>query len=408
MLLSGVMTFAALAAAQQIADEVDAWGMPQLRALLPVAGMTLVEQQAERLRAHGAARMILLIDGIPAGLADAVDRIRARGLPVTLARTPHDVMTAAGDAGSVLLVADGLVAGETLWNAALSGGYPVILTTRDTPMTTALERIDAETRWAGLALLDAAAAPALADAPADWDAQMYLLRSAVQQDVPRADCTSALFVSGDVALARSGEGAAEAANRLLSGETRSEAGLFARWLVGPLIQLGAPALLARQNSGKWAHGVGLAALAGGAGATIFALPSVAIGCGLLAALAQQSAAYVARFRPETGLWRRAGSAQFIAQLLLLFAVGCLARTGITTSLSTVFAAGIPPMLLALSRLLAGRLSASALWPDAFLFWSGAAVGLATLGVSGGLAAATLAALALMLFGVRPASPEKAV
>ena len=84
------MTRIALAAAEQLADAVDAWGMPGLRALLPVAGMSIVEHQAEQARAMGCDAFLLLIDALPAALTEAVDRIRARGLPVQLVRNASD------------------------------------------------------------------------------------------------------------------------------------------------------------------------------------------------------------------------------------------------------------------------------------------------------------------------------
>lgn len=311
------MTLIALAAAQTLADDVDAWGMPRLRALLPMAGMTVIEQQAESARRAGAERMLLLVDGVPSALAEVCDRIRARGLPVELVRDGSDVVRTAGEASRMLLVGDAIIASATAWRSIAAARSPILLVTDDSSSTQVLERIDAETRWAGLALLDNRSLGELANCPSDWDPQLFMFRAAVQSGVDRLDWDESQFVSGDMAVATSGSAIAALEQRAMAQADVREPGLGRRWLMGPLVRLCAAPLLARQNSGKAARLVSLA-LAFGAGGLVMAgqlLPGVALG--MVAMLAHVAGDFVARFRPEAGLWKRLAGFGLAVQIIVL-------------------------------------------------------------------------------------------
>lgn len=313
------MTIAALAAAQLLADDVDAWGMPMLRALLPLAGMTLIEQQAERARAVGVSCLLVLVDGVPPALAEACDRIRARGLTVELVRSGADVLRLAKGHDRLLLVADGLVAGDQAWAAQVAARVPSLLVTADVSVTQGLERIDAVSRWAGLASVPAAALSTLETSPRDWDPQLLLFRSAVQEGASRIAVDSALFVSGDMLVADSAEALIALERRLLSARADAVGGLGRRHFVGPVVRLFAGRLLGYHRSGIIARL--LAPLAFVAAGTCFLLgmPWIAVGCGLAGVFADEAAVFVAQFRSESRLWSRIGKIALVCQLLALLA-----------------------------------------------------------------------------------------
>ncbi|MFM6854686.1 MAG: hypothetical protein ACKOUM_11465, partial [Sphingopyxis sp.] len=288
------MSVIALTAAQSLADDVDAWGMPVLRAMLPIAGLTLIEQQAERARAVGIGHLLVLVDGVPPALVEACDRMRARGLAVDLVRDGGDVIRLASGADRVMLVADGLVAGDQPWRTLSGANSAALLVTADDSMTQALERIDAATRWAGLALLPISRLAALDGAPADWDPQLTLFRQAVQDDVPRIACDPALFVSGDISIAQSPVAAAEVELRLLAVDDDGPNGLLRRWVITPLARLFARPLLGGQRAGKIARGLSLAASTGGMVAVALASPHTTMALAVVAATGESMADYIGK------------------------------------------------------------------------------------------------------------------
>lgn len=363
------MALIALAAAQMLADDVDAWGMPILRALLPIAGLSVIEHQAERARTAGVEHLLVLVDAVPPALTEVCDRIRGRGLPVALVRDGGDVLMASGDADQMLLIADGLIAGDTAWRRVMISDGPAVLVTADTPMTQGLERIDAETRWAGLALLDGGMLHALDRAPPEWDAQLLLLRHAVQQSVKRMPCDAAQFVSGDMALADTPTEAAEVEHRLMASEAADESGMAARWVIGPLLRLVSGPVLRRQNSGAAARMITLLAAIGAVASAMLGHIAIAAGLGLLAAVMLQLAGFIARFRPETSSSSWLGHAGLALQFLALIVAERGSRFGGVDAWLGNGGLSLTSMLLVAWILPKKRAMAPGCLPDLGLAWA---------------------------------------
>lgn len=311
------MTQYALVAATLLADDVDQWGMPVLRAVLPVAGMTVIEQQAEHLRSCGVTRMLVHVDAVPATLAQACDRMRARGIDCRLVRCASDVLRNCVDATQMLLVADGLIANAALWRRALAASSPCVLTTADGPMTSSLERIDAGKRWAGLAIVGRALIDQLEGVSDDWDPQLVLFRSALQTGADLIDCDQSLFVSGDVTVAENPAEAAGAESRLIASNASVEWGLAGRWLIAPLFAVAGAMLLSRQDSGKWLRVVTPLAAVTAALAAVMQQPWIMATAGVLAAISHQGAQFIAGFRPESRGWRVLAMIGIASQFLAL-------------------------------------------------------------------------------------------
>lgn len=168
------MALGALIGAYQ---EDDAGG---LRALLPLAGRTLIEYQARCLAAAGAAPLVVLVERIPVALNEAFERLRGEGISVI---PVSDGMEAASrfEAGTdILLLADGVA--PDMGDLALLAEEvdPAILTVPDASENEPFERIDGSQRWAGLARVDSAMLGATVAMLGDWDLQSTLLRRAIQ------------------------------------------------------------------------------------------------------------------------------------------------------------------------------------------------------------------------------------
>ena len=152
-----------------------------LRALLPLAGQTLIEYQARCLAALGAAPVLVLVDRLPVALNDALERLRGEGIAVVAV---SDAVEAASrfEAGTdVIMLADGIAPDMAdVGRLGTSEGEAVILTVPDDGGHDGYERIDAAHRWAGLARLPATLVGATAAMIGDWDLQSTLLRRAVQ------------------------------------------------------------------------------------------------------------------------------------------------------------------------------------------------------------------------------------
>ena len=151
-----------------------------LRALLPIAGRTLLEYQVRCAAAAGAAPIVVIVERIPIALNEVLQKLQQDGLPVV---TVSDGVEAASrfQAGElILMVADGLAPPPELLAAIAEEEEPTIVTVPDDSGHQKFERIDAVSRWAGVALVDSATVGATASMLGDWDLQSTLLRRSLQ------------------------------------------------------------------------------------------------------------------------------------------------------------------------------------------------------------------------------------
>ena len=225
------MPLAALIAAYHESDEPGGG----LRATLPLAGGTLVERQARLAAAAGVHRIILVVERVPASLAASVDRLGAQGLNIVVARSAAEAAGAVGEQDLLLVMADGLVADAAHVSRLLDLGPPIILTVPDTRVDDRYERIDAQSRWAGLALVDGEMLKATAEMLGEWDLQSTLLRRAVQSGARQ------LSVRGEPAddlliVAERAEDLGELQRRIFEGASARRQDWVSRHLLGPLEQ----------------------------------------------------------------------------------------------------------------------------------------------------------------------------
>jgi len=154
-----------------------------LRALLPLAGQTLIEYQARCLHALGAAPLLVLVERIPAPLNLAFERLRGEGIPVIAVNDGGDAASRFEAGSDVILLADGIAPDMDDLARIADEQDPVIVTVADDEPHSGYERIDAEHRWAGLARMPAGLIGATAAMVGDWDLQSTLLRRAVQSGI---------------------------------------------------------------------------------------------------------------------------------------------------------------------------------------------------------------------------------
>lgn len=170
----GRMAIGALIGAYQ---EDDAGG---LRALLPLAGRTLIEYQARCLAAAGAAPIIVLVERIPIALNDAFERLRGEGISLVPVSDGNEAASRFEAGTELVVLGDGIAPDMTDLAAVMDENASAVVTVADDESHMNFERIDGQHRWAGLARVDAQMLGATAAMLGDWDLQSTLLRRAVQ------------------------------------------------------------------------------------------------------------------------------------------------------------------------------------------------------------------------------------
>ena len=318
-----------------------------LRALVTVAGETLIERQAARLADAGVTHIAVAVAAVPAELLATCDRIRRRGMKVTPVRAAADLIPLVESDDRIILVADGLRAGGTHYAAIARPGSPAILVTGDTMLTQGFERIDATRRWGGLACISDAMVADLASMPGEWDMMLTLLRLAVQSGARRLYCEPALFEQGEIAIVADRPTAALIEQSSLQQVEYGGMGLGRSAIMMPLVRLAGPLLVRSPRTARYLPyatallWVAVALLAAGGLAAAGALVAILGGLGLAAMR------FLAAFRAESAAQNRVRGVIRTFGWLLLGAYPWLVSLGGPDRLMPRFAeAALAPCLAA--------------------------------------------------------------
>jgi hypothetical protein len=233
-------------------------GPAGLRALMPLAGMSLIEQQARRASTAGATHILLLVEEISPELVAVVARLRDDGLTVGMAEG-IDVAADALAEQRVLLIADGCLPEPRVLRDLAALPVPAVTTLADVADHERYERIDANARWAGVALVDGYRVAEAATILGSWDPVSTLLRRAVQEGAIRlaVDDAPPLLLVDPVSLS-----SAEAS--IVAAARRPASDWISRFVFSPIEELALPLLLRRRVNAIWlALAAALLAMVGG-------------------------------------------------------------------------------------------------------------------------------------------------
>ena len=224
------MTLAALIGAYHDASDGGV-----LRATLPLAGRTLIERQARLAWGAGVSSIVIVVDLLPPELAAAVERLRGEGMHVVIARSPAAAVEAIGADHRFLLIADGLIADQSHVTRLVSAEGAVLLTIPDHGVDDRFERIDAQSRWAGLAMLNGETLRGTVAMLQDWDLQSTLLRRAVQAGA-RQFALRGEPADDRLTIAERASDLADVQARIVHGVSAPRGDWAARYLLTPVEQ----------------------------------------------------------------------------------------------------------------------------------------------------------------------------
>lgn len=295
----------------------DAVDRPEaLTATLPFGGASLVEYQARLLVAAGAAQILIAVARVTPELLGAASRVGRRGIAVDIVRSAEEAAAKVHPLARVIVLADGLVTTEAQLAPFAGEGDDLLLVTDGDD---GLERLDANSRWAGIARIGAQRMMETASLPRDYDFLSALLRVTAQRGAARR------MIGG---AAREGHGVEHDAR----GLARRGRAVFAslaggrvrwseRWLLAPFARLVLPGLVARGASPLALGGVALAIGAAGLFAIWQGWPAAGLAAASVSTAGLAIAAMLAWLRGEAGEEALAERATAVAAAAAIFAGG---------------------------------------------------------------------------------------
>ncbi len=183
----------------------------ELRALLPLAGRSVLGWQSDLARRLGCERVICLCEAPTPEILALQQETEARGGEFHAVRGNAQFVALLRADDELLVMLDGLVVDRDLadelitpddrWTKAVFTCKPD--DEHGASLPDDLERIDAERIWTGLLVMRADTAQKLAELPADGDAISLLLRIALQSGVKGIDVPQSALRDGDILLGSS-------------------------------------------------------------------------------------------------------------------------------------------------------------------------------------------------------------
>jgi hypothetical protein len=209
--------------------------------LTPMFGKPMIHHTIKTLQRAGITQFCVGVDTVPGALLTYRDMLAKEGLELRFVREPSAIATLmSADTRALVLRAD------TIWDAdlidrALRHNSPFIATVEERAENQMFERIDLNSRWAGMAILDRNSLAALTQLPEGWDMASALLRQAMQDGVTLWPLKQSEIQDGHVRRLENVAGLAAAQSLLMSppanGPITLESKLFSTVLArfGPAI-----------------------------------------------------------------------------------------------------------------------------------------------------------------------------
>jgi len=202
-----------------------------LRALLPLAGRTLLEYQARCAAAAAAAPIVVVVERVPQAMQDAFERLRSDGIGVFPVSDVTEAVSRFEAGSSILLIGDGIAPPAQLVIALGEEPESAVAIVPDDEQHEMFERIDAGSRWAGVALVDAHLLGSTAAMLGDWDLQSTLLRRSIQEGARRLP---AVEQGGEPLLAGSGDELADFQRDLVQSSRGKRDDAASRYILPPI------------------------------------------------------------------------------------------------------------------------------------------------------------------------------
>ena len=219
-----------------------------LRALLPLAGRTLVEFQARCAAAAGAAPIIVVVERIPPALNEAFDRLRLDGIAVVPVSDGAEAASRFEAGALILLIGDGVAPPADLLAMLADEREPAVATVPDDETHDRFERIDASNRWAGVAVVDGRTLGSTVAMLGDWDLQSTLLRRAIQEGARRVPAS---IGAGEPLLVESAEQLVQFERGLIAASRGVRRDWASRYVLPPIEEFATERLMESRVRPEW-------------------------------------------------------------------------------------------------------------------------------------------------------------
>lgn len=200
-----------------------------------LAGVSLIEYQITTLARAGIQRFLIEVENIDGVLIALADRCASRKLTVDFVRTGGDILRHINADDRIWVQSGQLYVQLGLVETLLKSAENFIATIDGRDENRAFERIDINTRWAGVSVVGYEAIAMLRDLPEDWSIISSLLRQALLAKVPFRPLSQQHVHNGTLTVLTGAQDFSELNRQILRRRVASRAGYVEAKLFGPIL-----------------------------------------------------------------------------------------------------------------------------------------------------------------------------
>lgn len=207
-----------------------------------IGGETILWHQISALRRVGIRKFLIEVDSVQGALLAMADKLTQEGNAVDFTRSAQDLQSKLGDADNIIVQAEGIYIAPQLLAALIEQNSKFVATIDGRSENEAFERMDLNTRWAGLAVLPAHTVERIGVLPDGWSLTSSLLRQAMRDGIAQQAVKQTHMQDGDLCRVDSPEQAEKLAHTILLQRAGQEPGFIEARIFGPLSAKFAPSL----------------------------------------------------------------------------------------------------------------------------------------------------------------------
>lgn len=300
-----------------------------------LGGQSLLEHQIGQLGRLGVSRFLVEVDHVTGALLHLADSNSKNGRSVEFVRSGSDIQRLLHPSDRMWVQSEAVYVAPDLLKQMLSHAGAFIVTLDGRDENEAFERIDLNTRWAGVALLEAQTAVSLQNLPEGWSMTSSILRQALQDKVNFYTLNQRYIQDGKLRLVRSVKDFSTLNREILVGRIDQSDGFLETRVLAPIAARIAPSVWGISAGPALVSGASIISAASSLGLGAMGFIPAAIIAAIVAIVLNILGATVADRNDSTPLSRLAPMAVWT---LLGMSTLATARTDMSYSSDGIFAA----------------------------------------------------------------------
>lgn len=168
-------------------------------AALPDTGeKSVLAHQIGALRSVGVRKFLIEVENVSGALLTMADRLTNTGNSVDFVRSAQDLQAKLHGSDILIVQAEGIYIAPNLIETLLKQPGPFIATVDGRAENATFERMDLNTRWAGLGVIPPNSVAKIGELPEGWSISSSLLRQAMQDKVAQLPLKQSHLQDGDL------------------------------------------------------------------------------------------------------------------------------------------------------------------------------------------------------------------